>query len=74
MFADNSSLIEHYWMPNWESESINDPSATYLKAHGFRKSENKNQAIFDFVKQYVKENDSGDFNVLISVLPVLLRA
>jgi asparagine synthase (glutamine-hydrolysing) len=39
MFADNSSLIEHYWMPNWVSESINDPSATYLNAHGFRNSE-----------------------------------
>ena len=39
MFSEQSELIEHYWMPNWVSESINDPSATYLNAHGFRENE-----------------------------------
>lgn len=29
--------------------------------HMSKKNETKNQAIFDFVKQYVKENDTGDY-------------
>ena len=38
-FPNKSNLIEHFWMPNWISNDVNDPSATYLDVHGHR---NKN--------------------------------
>ena len=38
MFPGRSGLINYYWMPRWVS-NINDPSATFLDVHGYRKDD-----------------------------------
>ncbi len=32
-YPDRDDIIPRYWMPNWQDESLTDPSATVLKCH-----------------------------------------
>ena len=33
LFPFKDELIPHYWMPQWQTSNINDPSATVLTCH-----------------------------------------